>query len=180
MNSVNLLGRLTREPELRVTPSGQKRCFFTLAVDKGLNRQKRQEFESQGKATADFINCSAWGIRAETICNYVHKGDMIGVSGRLSAGSQKQGNTWVNYWTVEVENFDFTSSRSGAESHNQNQGFHSGGFNAAGSRNMDQTDPHNVPFPNDPYNNDPVKGADFGLDDDFSDDFDMEDDNVPF
>ena len=57
MNSVVLIGRLTRDPELRYTPSsGNAVCSFTLAVDKQLSREKKQEMEARNQPTADFIN----------------------------------------------------------------------------------------------------------------------------
>ena len=71
LNSVNLQGRLTRDPELREIAGGKKVVSFTLAVDRG-------------KDATDFIRCVAWDKTAETISTYTHKGDMIVCSGRLS------------------------------------------------------------------------------------------------
>lgn len=70
MNQVNLIGRLTKDAELKTTNSGKKLTNFTLAV------RNRDE--------ADFINCIAWEKTAEIICKYTTKGSQIGVTGRIA------------------------------------------------------------------------------------------------
>ncbi len=70
MNICILIGRLTRDPEIRYLQSGTAVAQFTLAVDKQLSRDKKQEFEAQGKPTADFIRIVAWGKLAENCANY--------------------------------------------------------------------------------------------------------------
>lgn len=87
MNMVNLLGRLVRDPELRYTPSGTANCKFTLAVNKNLAKDKREEFESQGKPTADFIQVVVWGKTAENCANYLVKGRQVVVEGSIQTGS---------------------------------------------------------------------------------------------
>ena len=84
MNSVNLVGRLVRDPELRYIPgSGQAVSTFSLAVDKNLSRDKKQEFESQNKSTADFINIVVWGKSAENCANFLVKGRLVAINGRM-------------------------------------------------------------------------------------------------
>ena len=86
MNVCSLIGRLTRDPELRYTPNtNQAVITFTIAVDKGLSREKREEMEAKNMPTADFISIVAWGRTAENISNYVSKGNMVGVTGRIQS-----------------------------------------------------------------------------------------------
>ena len=71
MNNVVLIGRLTRDPELRYLPnSGTPVANFSLAVDKQLSKEKKQEFETKGQPTADFINIVVWNKPAENCANF--------------------------------------------------------------------------------------------------------------
>ena len=88
MNSVVLIGRLTRDPELRYLPNGGTAvCNFSLAVDKDVSKEKKQEMESQGKYTADFINIVVWGRQGENCANYLAKGRLVAIQGRIQTGS---------------------------------------------------------------------------------------------
>lgn len=87
MNTVILTGRIAKELELKYTSNGKAYCRFTLAVDKGLSKEKRQQAEAQGQATADFINCVAWGTTAEVLNKYTAKGKKILVYGSIETGS---------------------------------------------------------------------------------------------
>lgn len=100
MNSVNLVGRLTRDPELRYIPSGTAVCNFNMAVDKGLSKDKKTEMESQNKPTADFINIVVWGKIAESCANYLAKGRLVGIQGRIQTGRYEKDGTMV--YTTEV------------------------------------------------------------------------------
>ena len=111
MNNVVLIGRLTKDVELR--RNGEKAvAHFRLAV----NRDYKNE---QGEYEADFINCVAFGKQGETIGKYVHKGDKFAVVGRLKTGSYEtdKGNT-VYYTDVIVEKFDFLESKKQIEDTN--------------------------------------------------------------
>jgi single-strand DNA-binding protein len=77
MNHVTLIGRLTRDPELRYAQSGKAFCTFTLAVDRRFSKQNNNQ------PTADFIPCVAWDKLAEIIGNNLAKGRKVGVEGRL-------------------------------------------------------------------------------------------------
>ena len=93
-NIVVLSGRLTRDPELRYLTNNNAVARFNLAVDKNLSREKRQELESKGQQTADFINCQAWGKMAENLVKYSGKGLRVIVEGRIQTGSyEKDGRT---------------------------------------------------------------------------------------
>ena len=86
MNSANLLGRITSDPELRSTASGTSVTSFNLAVN-GMKNDK-------GEQRTDFIPITVWNKQAENLCKYVHKGDQLAVSGRIQSSSyeDKDGN----------------------------------------------------------------------------------------
>lgn len=87
MNNVVLTGRITKDLELKYTQNGKAYCRFTLAVDRGLSKEKKQEAEANGQPTADFINCVAWGTTAEVLNKYTAKGKKILVNGSIETGS---------------------------------------------------------------------------------------------
>lgn len=87
MNNVVLTGRITKDLELKYTQNGKAYCRFTLAVDRGLSKEKKQEAEANGQSTVDFINCVAWGKVAETLSKYTAKGKKILVNGSIETGS---------------------------------------------------------------------------------------------
>jgi len=88
VNCVILIGRLTRDPELRYIPNtGTPVATFSLAVDKQLSKEKKMELEAQGRPTADFINIVVWGKQAEHCANYLAKGRLTAVQGRIQSRS---------------------------------------------------------------------------------------------
>ena len=102
MNLVMLIGRLTRDPELKYLPNtGAAVTTFTLAVDKQLSREKRQELAEKGEPTADFINIVVWGKLAENCANYLKKGRLAAVSGRLQSRSY-EGKDGTKRYITEV------------------------------------------------------------------------------
>lgn len=80
LNRVVLVGRLTRDPELRYTPSGVPVATFTLACNRPFTNQ-------HGEREADFINCVVWRKQAENVANYLKKGSLAGVDGRIQTRS---------------------------------------------------------------------------------------------
>lgn len=80
INRVVLVGRLTKDPELRYTPNGIASCRFQVAVNRTFQNQ-------QGEREADFISCVAWRKQAENLANYIRKGGLIGLEGRIQTGS---------------------------------------------------------------------------------------------
>ncbi len=101
MNNVTLIGRLTKDPELRYLPeSGTPVSNFTLAVDKGLSKEKKQELDSKNQPTADFIRIIAWGKIAENAANYLRKGRLVGVQGRIQTGSYEKDG--IRRYTTDV------------------------------------------------------------------------------
>lgn len=92
MNKVILLGRLTKDPELRTTPTGVSVCRFSVAVNR--------RFAKEGQQTADFINCVAWRQNAEFLAKYFTKGRMLAVVGTLQTRNyDKDGQT---HYVTEV------------------------------------------------------------------------------
>ena len=122
MNSVSLMGRLTRDPEVRYTANTQMaNARFVVAVNRKLSKEKRQEAENNGYPTADFISCVAWGKTAENIGNYFKKGQRIAVSGHIQTGSYEKDGQRIYTTDVVVDSFDFVESNS--SSTNTNQGY---------------------------------------------------------
>lgn len=102
MNNVVLIGRITRDVELKFIPStGLAVAKFNLAVDRGLYGEKKQEAEAKGQPTADFINITVFGKTAENCANYLSKGNKCAVQGRISTGSYTT-QTGEKRYTTEV------------------------------------------------------------------------------
>ncbi|WP_297377572.1 single-stranded DNA-binding protein [uncultured Helcococcus sp.] len=125
MNNVVLMGRLTRDPELRYVQTGGNTAVarFSLAVDKNLSREKRQEMESKGQPTADFINVTAWGRLGETVAKYSGKGLRLLVNGRIQTGSyEKDGERRYTTEVVaqSVEIIDWKDSNNSGSFNNSN------------------------------------------------------------
>lgn len=111
MNNVVLMGRLTKDVELRYNQSQMAIGRFTVAVNRRLTKEKRQEAEANNQATADFINCVAFGKTAEIIGQYFHKGNRIAVIGHIQTGSYENQQGQKIYTTdVIVDQFDFVES----------------------------------------------------------------------
>ena len=105
MNKVILIGRLTRDPELRTTPSGVATTAFSIAVDRNFVNQQT------GQREADFINCVAWRKQAENIARYCTKGTQVAVEGRIQVRNYDAQDGTKRYTTdVVVDNFTFIGS----------------------------------------------------------------------
>ena len=106
MNKVVLVGRLTKDPEIKNTSSQVQFCNFTVAVDRRFKDQS-------GQRQADFINCVAWRQTASFISSYFHKGSKIGVVGSLQSRSFDDQNGQKRYVTeVVVDEAEFVESSS--------------------------------------------------------------------
>lgn len=105
MNRVVVVGRLTRDPELKYTPSGHAVANFNVAV----NRQFKNK---DGEQEADFIQCVTWRKQAENLANYMKKGSQIGVDGRLQTRNfeDKNGRT-VFVTEILAESIQFLESK---------------------------------------------------------------------
>ncbi|WP_270693146.1 single-stranded DNA-binding protein [Enterococcus malodoratus] len=106
INNVVLVGRLTKDPDLRYTANGTGVATFTLAVNRNFTNQ-------DGNREADFINCVIWRKSAETLANYARKGTLLGVIGRIQTRSyENQQGQRVYVTEVVAENFKLLESRS--------------------------------------------------------------------
>ena len=122
MNNVCILGRLTKDVDLRMTNSGLAVGRFSVAVDRKLSKEKRMEAENNNQPTVDFISCIAFKRTAEVIEQYFHKGNKIAIMGHIQTGSYENQQGQRIYTTdVIVDSFDFVESNS--SSTNTNQGY---------------------------------------------------------
>lgn len=123
MNSIVLLGRMTKDAEVRYTSTGKVVASFSLAVDRPYTGE-------DGKHEADFIDCTIWGKSAETLGNSVHKGQRVLVEGRLQIRpyTDKNGNKRTAAEVV-CGRFEFIERReqSGRQGEQQLQGMESFG-----------------------------------------------------
>ncbi|UKL29988.1 single-stranded DNA-binding protein [Bacillus phage PK1] len=114
MNRVVLVGRLTKDPDLRYTPNGVPVATFTLAVNRAFTNQ-------QGEREADFINCQVWRKPAENAANYLKKGSLAGVDGRIQTRNfEGQDGKRVYITEVVAESVQFLEPRK-SEGQNQNR-----------------------------------------------------------
>lgn len=184
MNNVIIMGRLTRDPDIRfIQGNGGNTAVtrITLAVDKNLTREKRQEMESKNQATADFINVVIWGKLGETVAKYSGKGLRVLVNGRIQTSSYMKDNE--RRYTTEVlastiEFLDWKDGNNSGSNFGQNSGqnyqqnnYNQGNFNSAPSNYQ------NAPQINQPQDFTPTIDEDF----EYSADFDPTEDNrIPF
>jgi single-strand DNA-binding protein len=107
MNRVDMVGRLTRDPDIRYTSGDNQTCVarFTIAVNRNFKN-------AQGEYDADFISCIAFGKTGEFIEKYFKKGSRIGLSGRIQTGSYTNKDGQKVYTTyVVAENIEFVDSK---------------------------------------------------------------------
>ncbi|HAC1158361.1 TPA_asm: single-stranded DNA-binding protein [Listeria monocytogenes] len=141
MNRVVLVGRLTKDPDLRYTPAGAAVATFTLAVNRTFTNQ-------QGEREADFINCVVWRKPAENVANFLKKGSMAGVDGRVQTRNY-EGNDGKRVYVTEIvaESVQFLEPKLNAvegstPNNNQNEANYSnnnknGSYRASSSQNSD-------------------------------------------
>jgi single-strand DNA-binding protein len=164
MNRVVLVGRLTKDPELRYTPSGVAVANFTLAVNRAFTNQ-------QGEREADFINCVVWRRPAENVANFLKKGSLAGVDGRIQTRNfEGQDGKRVYITEVVAESVQFLEPKGSSRPQNDN---YFGGNEGPGpmgnndfKRNQNQQGGYSKP------NDDPFK--------DDGQPIDISDDDLPF
>ena len=173
MNNVALVGRLTRDPELRYTTNNIANLRFTVAVN-------RQFTNQNGERQADFINCVAWRAQAENMARFLKKGALIGVEGRIETGSFQGQDGQMRYTTDVVANsVQFLEPRS-AQGGTSQPGF-DGNDNFGNYQGNDQ--PQSNPFPtgNSGMNTNPFpSNAGNNNTPDFNSTIDISDDDLPF
>ncbi|OFJ74055.1 single-stranded DNA-binding protein [Staphylococcus sp. HMSC056G08] len=137
INRVVLVGRLTKDPEYRTTPSGVSVATFTLAVNRTFTN-------AQGEREADFINCVVFRKQAENVSNYLFKGSLAGVDGRLQSRSyENQEGRRIFVTEVVCDSVQFLEPKSQNQRHGQQPGgnnqFQSYGQNYGGQQQGQNT-----------------------------------------
>ncbi|MFB1100867.1 single-stranded DNA-binding protein [Terribacillus sp. JSM ZJ617] len=138
LNRVVLVGRLTKDPDLRYTPNGVAVANFTLAVNRPFKNQS-------GESEADFINCVVWRKPAENLANYMSKGSLVGVDGRVQTRSfdNQEGNR-VYVTEIVADSVQFLESKGGSGGTNQSNNSNynnSGGQSSSNNSNQNDRDP---------------------------------------
>ena len=151
MNRVDLVGRLTRDPELRYTPSTNRPvASFTLAVNRNFTNQN-------GEKEADFINCVVWDKQAENLSKYQKKGSLISVEGRIQTRSYDDKDGKKVYVTeVVASHVGFLESKKDETNMNSLES-----YMPTGSVKPDVID--NLPMENDPFANNQTTISDSDL-----------------
>lgn len=133
LNSVCLVGRLTKDPELRYTSNNQAVATFSLAVNRNFKSQN-------GEREADFINCVIWRQQAENLANWAKKGDLIGITGRIQTRNyENQQGQRVFVTEVVADNFQLLESRKDREA-GQSQGYSQPDFSRQATANTSPMD----------------------------------------
>jgi single-strand DNA-binding protein len=115
LNRVVLVGRLTKDPELKFTPNGVAVANFTLAVNRPFSNQQREK-------ETDFINCVVWRKPAENVANFLKKGSLAGVDGRLQTRSYENNQGQRVYITeVMAESVQFLEPKGGGQQQQKTQ-----------------------------------------------------------
>lgn len=113
MNKVMAIGRLVRDPELRYTPANKAVCTFTLAIDRQMSRDKKEQAEAKGWPTADFPRVNVWGNLAESCSKYLSKGSQCAVVGSIQTGSYQDKDGKTVYTTdILANSVEFLSKAS--------------------------------------------------------------------
>jgi len=152
MNNVSLVGRITKDPELRTTGSGNVTTTITVAINRRFTNQA-------GEREADFIQCVVWNKQAENVCKYVAKGSLVGVNGRIQTRNYDDKDGKKVYVTeVVAENVTFLDSKN------------------KGSNEYAQEEPNNF------VDDTPVETSDVSEDPfkDFGSEVVLSDDDLPF
>lgn len=165
LNRVVLVGRLTKDPDLRYTPNGVAVANFTLAVNRPFSNQ-------QGNREADFINCVVWRRPAENLANYMKKGSLVGVDGRVQTRSfEGQDGKMVYITEIVADSVQFLETKGSSQGssqgssgyqQNQNQNQSQGQNRNQNNSNQNQNQNEEDPFKN---NGQPI---------------DISDDDLPF
>lgn len=128
INNVTIIGRTTKDIELRATSSGTNNASFTLAVERNFKN-------ANGEKETDFINCVAWRKTAEILAQYAPKGSMIGVRGRIQTRNYEN-NQGVRVYVTEIvadeiQLIDTRNNNQGANASYYQNGANNSGFNGS-------------------------------------------------
>lgn len=142
INNVTIIGRTTKDIELRATSSGTNNASFSLAVERNFKN-------ANGEKETDFINCVAWRKTAEIVAQYAPKGSMIGVRGRIQTRNYEN-NQGVRVYVTEVvadeiQLIDTRNNNQGVNANYYHSNENNGGFNGGQQQSSVNT---NDPFQN--------------------------------
>lgn len=147
INRVVLVGRLTKEPEYRVTPSGVQVATFTLAINRTFTNQN-------GERQADFINCVVFRTPAENVNKYLNKGNLAGIEGRLQSRSYEN-NEGKRVYVTEVvcDSVQFLEPKSNNQQqsnyqspqYNQQQGYQQQNYQQSNNYQQPQNNQYQAP-----------------------------------
>ncbi|SFB01823.1 MULTISPECIES: single-stranded DNA-binding protein [unclassified Bacillus (in: firmicutes)] len=137
MNRVVLVGRLTKDPELRYTPNGVAVATFTLAVNRPFSSQS-------GEREADFINCVVWRKPAENVANFLKKGSLAGVDGRVQTRNY-EGQDGKRVYVTEIlaESVQFLEPKNSSGDRGDNGSYGAPQGNPFGNSNQNQRQNNN-------------------------------------
>ncbi len=177
INNVVLVGRLTRQVDLRYTGNGTAVGTFSLAVNRNFTNQ-------QGERETDFINCVIWRKAAENFANFTRKGSLVGIEGRIQTRNYENAQGQRVYVTeILVENFSLLESRSVTEQRPVEAG-DGGNFGGNQSFNQNQFNSYSNQPPTNHYSSQSTPNSSFNQ---FADPFisngetiDISDDDLPF
>ena len=156
MNRVEVVGKLTRDPELRTISSVNSVSTFTVAVNRPFTPQN-------GERDADFINCRVWNKQAENLAKFCHKGDQIGVEGSIRTSSYDAQDGSKRYVTeVQADRIEFLTPKGGNSGFQNSHDNSSDNYSGNVSNDVATTD----------ITEDPFK--------DFGDEVALSDDDLPF
>lgn len=162
LNRVVLVGRLTKDPDLRYTANGVAVANFTVAVNRPFSNQ-------QGEREADFINCVVWRRPAENLANFMSKGSLVGVDGRVQTRNfEGQDGKRVFVTEIVADSVQFLESKGSGGSNSQRSGQGVDAYNKA----QDQSQSSNTNSNSNQNESDPFK--------DNGEPIDISDDDLPF
>lgn len=139
INNVTIIGRTTKDIELRATSSGTNNASFTLAVERNFKN-------ANGEKETDFINCVAWRKTAEIVAQYAPKGSLVGVRGRIQTRNYENNQGARVYVTEvvadEVQLIDTRNNNQGASANYYQNNDNNGGFNGGQQQSSATTNDH--------------------------------------
>lgn len=135
MNVISLMGRLTRDPEVKFGQSGKAYCRFSVAVNRPFSKDE-----------ADFINCVSFGKTAELIGEYFRKGHQIALVGRLQMNQYESNGEKRTSYDVVVDSFDFISIKSSSDTRNYENSYDSRSYETKNTENRMSSTPKKDTF----------------------------------
>lgn len=170
MNRVVLVGRITRDPELRNSASGKSFCSFSLAVNRVMPN-------AQGERVADFISCVAFGKQAENLSRFIRKGGLIGVDGKLQTSSyQAQDGSNRTRTDVVCDTITFLEPKSASSNNNSYQS----SYNNNNNYGSNYSQPQENVNPVNSYMQTPQPQETPKFDENVDKQFEISDDDLPF